>query len=415
MRFAFLTPEFPMNFPNSGGLATFLGRIADALVTQGHSVDVFLPTSSETQCAPFRMASGNLVTIRNVHVPRFSSRLWEPWPSRYWQRASLRTVGEVLFTAKQLALRLEQVEIDIPYDVIHGTDYGLTTWYVRRQPHRKLIVRSSSPSAEYRKLLGAAYRLDHILLSMLELRLFSRADAAYAPSRLTADYYSKRLKRPMQLIRPPFSTEEHFPAGSPIDRDVEQDHKLPERFLLHFGNINAVKGSDWLARSLLLAWKKIPELQMVWVGTDVHGCLPKFQSMWGEQAQRVLWTGPISRSRIPEVLRRTTAVVAPSRIDNLPNTVLEAQAAGVPVIGTKGSSIDEIVIDSVTGTLVAVDDEPGLADALVAAWKSNPPFDSRCVRPPIFEQMQPSKAVQSLLDTINATSKTLRIKQFLNL
>ena len=40
-RIAFVTPEFPTEITNAGGLANYLGRICPTLVRMGHSVDVF--------------------------------------------------------------------------------------------------------------------------------------------------------------------------------------------------------------------------------------------------------------------------------------------------------------------------------------------------------------------------------------
>jgi glycosyltransferase involved in cell wall biosynthesis len=50
-------------------------------------------------------------------------------------------------------------------------------------------------------------------------------------------------------------------------------------------------------------------------------------------------------------------VVTPSRVDNCPNTCLEAQALGKIVIGTRQSSLEELVDHGVTGFLA----EPGSA------------------------------------------------------
>jgi glycosyltransferase involved in cell wall biosynthesis len=68
------------------------------------------------------------------------------------------------------------------------------------------------------------------------------------------------------------------------------------------------------------------------------------------------------------VLKRADAAVLPSQADNLPNTVIESLVFGIPVLGSRGASIDELVEEGRTGHLVALGDVQGLAGALVKMW-----------------------------------------------
>jgi glycosyltransferase involved in cell wall biosynthesis len=77
-----------------------------------------------------------------------------------------------------------------------------------------------------------------------------------------------------------------------------------------------------------------------------------------------------STDEVIRLLAKARAFVAPSRIgrsgdrDGIPNVVLEAMAAGRPVVSTAVSGIPEAVVDGVTGLLVAPGDATALADAL---------------------------------------------------
>lgn len=55
-----------------------------------------------------------------------------------------------------------------------------------------------------------------------------------------------------------------------------------------------------------------------------------------------------------------------SEAEGFPNVLLEAAAAGLPIVATAAGGSAEIVIDGVTGRLVAIGDRPALVDALQA-------------------------------------------------
>jgi glycosyltransferase involved in cell wall biosynthesis len=74
--------------------------------------------------------------------------------------------------------------------------------------------------------------------------------------------------------------------------------------------------------------------------------------------------------RVPDVaawLRRGTVYVHPARWEGFGLGVLEAMHASLPVVATRASSLPELVVDGVTGRLVAVDDAQGLAAAIALA------------------------------------------------
>ena len=62
--------------------------------------------------------------------------------------------------------------------------------------------------------------------------------------------------------------------------------------------------------------------------------------------------------------RRAEVLVHPARWEGFGLAVLEAMLAAVPVVGTRVSSIPEIVLDRETGLLVPPDDPPALAAAV---------------------------------------------------
>ncbi|MCK4825937.1 glycosyltransferase, partial [bacterium] len=78
--------------------------------------------------------------------------------------------------------------------------------------------------------------------------------------------------------------------------------------------------------------------------------------------EKVIFPG--MRSDIPKCLSLVDIYVQPSKFEGVPNAVLEAMAAGLPVIATNVGGVPEIVEDGRTGILVEVDDETTLAQSI---------------------------------------------------
>ena len=73
------------------------------------------------------------------------------------------------------------------------------------------------------------------------------------------------------------------------------------------------------------------------------------------------------RSDVPDLLGAADLFVLPSRFEGLPLAVLEAMAAGVPVVATRIGGTEEAVLDGTTGQLVRPGDPAELAAAISAA------------------------------------------------
>ncbi len=70
------------------------------------------------------------------------------------------------------------------------------------------------------------------------------------------------------------------------------------------------------------------------------------------------------REAILRALHQATVFCLPSHSEGLPNAVLEAMAAGRPIVATAVGGVPELIDDGSNGLLVAVDDQPQLAAAL---------------------------------------------------
>jgi len=229
----------------------------------------------------------------------------------------------------------------------------------------------------------------------LERKALRRVDGIYAPSNFVACHYERLFGRPVAVIRPPRPS---VPATDSLLSVSEV--ATTRRYLVHFGQLSARKGTDVVADALLHAWQEVPDLQMVWVGKTYY---PELLENWlqrlGEKRHQVRVLPSQPRDRLFAILRGAEAAVLPSRVDNLPNTVIESLSLGVPVIGTTNSSIDELVEDGITGHLVPRGDAKTLAARMVDMWNGRGAVARGFEwRSPICSEMEPARAIASLLD-----------------
>jgi glycosyltransferase involved in cell wall biosynthesis len=82
-------------------------------------------------------------------------------------------------------------------------------------------------------------------------------------------------------------------------------------------------------------------------------------------ADAVRFTGRVEHARVPAIYAEADVALNPSLVDNMPNSVLEAYASGVPVVSTNVGGVPDIVVDGVSGVLVPVGDPAAMALAVL--------------------------------------------------
>jgi glycosyltransferase involved in cell wall biosynthesis len=125
------------------------------------------------------------------------------------------------------------------------------------------------------------------------------------------------------------------------------------------GRLTADKGGqDTLIRAVGRVYETCPQVRLVMVGDGpLRPGLEQLTAQLG-LSETVIFTG--LRSDVPRLLGALDVFVLPSEREALPVAVLEAMAAGLPVVATRVGGLPEVVDDGATGFLVP----PGDVDAL---------------------------------------------------
>ena len=145
----------------------------------------------------------------------------------------------------------------------------------------------------------------------------------------------------------------------------------PERLrVLAVGRMVAKKGFDQLVDACAELERRGVAFEAAIVGQeDKHSVTVRDRIARHGLQRRIALPGPMSQEQLLAEYRRASVLCMPSRLlsddrDGIPNVLVEAMAAGTPVVASAVSGIPELVEDGVNGVLVAPERPSELADAL---------------------------------------------------
>lgn len=209
------------------------------------------------------------------------------------------------------------------------------------------------------------YQFKHRRLAWLERRLHGRMHALVGNAQAVVDQLKEEgapadrlhlIRNGVDLARFDVPGEElRGRLGLPPDTLV----------LLIVANLIPYKGHADLLSALAQANASLPPWCLLCAGRD-DGIGPTLQNLAKALGLdgRVYLLG--SRDDLPELLHGSDIVLLASHEEGFPNAVIEAMAAGKPVIGTRVGGVPEAIVDRETGTIVPPHDPPALARALLA-------------------------------------------------
>jgi sugar transferase (PEP-CTERM/EpsH1 system associated) len=90
---------------------------------------------------------------------------------------------------------------------------------------------------------------------------------------------------------------------------------------------------------------------------------PAFELLRTANVERLAWL-PGEREDVPAIMRILDLFVLPSLREGISNTILEAMASGLPVVATRVGGNPELVVENVTGMMVAPSDPSAMAQAI---------------------------------------------------
>ncbi len=239
-------------------------------------------------------------------------------------------------------------------DVVHGQDRRSGLW-TRLAPGMSTVARIYTvhglPDAYMPAPLGRRPipLRDRIAYEGVDATLCRRADAVIIPSETMARTFCEGLGFPAARIRV-------VPNGVALpETPIERGSEVGTLSLLE-----PVKDvATFLAAAARLAVAR-PDLRFVVFGDGSERGALECRARELAIADRVAFPGYVERR---EALKRLGILVLPSIVENAPLALLEAMAAGLPVVASRTGGIPEITGED-TALLVAPGDSEGFANAI---------------------------------------------------
>jgi glycosyltransferase involved in cell wall biosynthesis len=211
---------------------------------------------------------------------------------------------------------------------------------------------------------GDVYGLRGRLLDTLRKAVASRCDAVTVVSRDMATALphvtSRRGDRPKVM---PMGVDTHrFSRERARNGDSEQS-------VLFVGRLAKKKGVEYLIRGFPDVLARHPDARLLVVGDGP--CRGELETLSRQLrlGDHIRFAGAQPPAALPQFYRSSRVFVLPSVVaasgdtDGLPVVLLEAMAAGCPLVGTSVGGIPDVMVHGRTGLLV----EPGAPAALAAA------------------------------------------------
>jgi len=326
--------------PAVGGMKEHVLTLARGMVARGHSVDIAAPGASDIAEAA-RLAG---ITVHEIHLVGPQHPV-----------ADGTAIGE-------LTRVIHAGDFDIVH--AHGSKAGLVGRLAVRRvggvpfvvtAHNHVLRRTdTSPTARWR------YRVVERTLSGLVDRYIAVSDSI---ARELTEAFGLSADKVVTIHNGIDTAPFLVPQSRSLAREslgVTSDAPvvgLAARF-------STQKGLGYLVAATPELVKRMPGIRVVIGGSGPLEVPLREQAARLGVSESILWPGQIAD--MPRFLAALDVYVSPSVTEGFSLALIEAGAAGVPVVATRVGGVPEVILDGDTGLLVVPGDPHALAAAVLA-------------------------------------------------
>ncbi len=322
--------------PLLGGLELAVSRLALELSRLGHRVSV-ITSAPPGRCSTDESLPGVPVFRLRMRLPRIVYLLFP-------------------FVGVAALIRFRRLLKNLAPDIVnlHYIGENAALFYLVKMPETcKLVV--SVHGYDLEAYPGRGWLARHLTRATLR-----RANRVLSNSRAL-------LTRAIE-IEPSVGRKSSVMANGVdlFDFDSAAPFSHPRRYALCVANFPFKKGQDVLVHAFQTVRSRHPDVDLLFAGDGRERSRCERLAADLGLDKGVLFLGAVARDEIPKLLAGCEMLVLPSRREAFGMVLLEAMAAGKPVVATRVDGIPELVSDGENGLLVNPDDPQALADAICA-------------------------------------------------
>jgi glycosyltransferase involved in cell wall biosynthesis len=349
MRIAFVTFEYPPFI--IGGAGVYANHVTEALANLGHQVVVFTPSISDTNSTKYP-ASANL----------------QVWHVQVHETISFKALQFWI----NLPREIKKAEEEGKFDIIHIN--GFSYWFLPKRlstaPHVLTVHHLIRDAAENTDLDLFSRMRDlsgenGFLIPQIEKRALGSVDKIIAVSNYTKNKILQAYHVPPEMVEVVYNGVD-FNGYAITQEDLDEARKqlgLPNLpVILFVGRVDDPrKGLDVLIQAFRKVLDKVDASLLV-VG---KGDQTTARDLAGPALDRIMFIGFVDDVTLKKCYALCNLYVCPSRLEGFGLTILEAFAAGKPVVATGVGAIPELVSDGQNGIIVPPNCVTAMTEAIV--------------------------------------------------
>jgi glycosyltransferase involved in cell wall biosynthesis len=196
-------------------------------------------------------------------------------------------------------------------------------------------------------------------------RVWRRADAVIAISHAVKDWLVRERHVPAEKVTVIHYGIEAERFARPQPTWNGQDLRHRQRVVGTIGRLEPRKGHEYLIRAMPDVLQQVPQATLHIAGHDPWGYGQTLQACIAEieAEEQVRLIG--FESDVPAFLHTLDVFALASRSEGFGQVLIEAMAAGIPVVASRIAPLSEIVVDGDSGLLVEAENPKAFAEAII--------------------------------------------------